>query len=89
MPQYRSASQAQADALEAKGDALAATSARNNERAGRYVLCVVLFATTLFFAGISTRLRTGGSREIVLVLGWLIFLGTVVWLVTFPVTVQF
>jgi hypothetical protein len=88
MPQYRSAAQDEADRLEAKGDAEAAVSRRNNDRAGKYVLCVVLFATTLFFAGISIRLPTGGSREVVLVLGWLVFLCTVAWLATFPVTVQ-
>jgi hypothetical protein len=88
MPQYRSEAQAEADRLDAKGDAEAAVSKRNNERAGRYVLCVVLFAMTLFFAGISTRLRSGGSREVVLVLGWIVFLGTLAWLATFPVTIQ-
>jgi hypothetical protein len=52
------------------------------------VLCVVLFAMALFFAGISTRLRVGSSRAIVLGLGWAIFLCTVAWLATFPVTVK-
>jgi hypothetical protein len=87
MPQYRSSSLAAADALEAKGNAEAATAKLDVERAGRYVLCVVLFAMALFFAGISTRLpRT--SRVIVLALGWVVFLGTVAWLASFPVTVQ-
>ena len=87
MPQYHSATQAQADALAAKGDVEAAVSKRNVERAGKYVLCVVLFAMALFFAGISTRLP-GRSRSIVLALGWAVFLGTVAWLATFPVTVE-
>jgi hypothetical protein len=88
MPQYTSAAQAEADALEAKGDAEAAISRRNVDRASRYVLCVVLLATALFFAGISARLRAGPSRTIVLGLGWAIFLGSVAWLATFPVTVK-
>ena len=88
MPQYHSAELAKADALEAKGDAQAAVSQRNVDRAGRYVLCVVLFAMALFFAGISTRLRSEGSRVVVLTLGWIVFLGTVAWLATFPVTVK-
>src|SRR5262249_31217014 len=87
MPQYRSAALAEADALEAKGNADAARAKLYVERAGRYVLCVVLFATSLFFAGISTRLP-GSSRTVVLALGWIVFLGTVAWLTTFPVTVQ-
>src|SRR3954447_13767003 len=88
MPQYSSSSEAEADAFEAKADANAAISQRNNEWAGRYVLCVVLMAMTLFFAGISIRLKSGGSREVVLALGWIVFLGTVVWLASFPVTMQ-
>ena len=88
MPQYHSAALAEADRLEAKGNVEAATSKLDVERAGRYVLCVVLFAMCLFFAGISARLRTGSSRAVVLVLGWLIFLTAVAWLATFPVTVQ-
>jgi hypothetical protein len=88
MPQYDSAALARADALEAVGDAEAAISKRNVERAGRYVLCVVLFAMALFFAGISTRIRNARSRAVVLSLGWVVFLGTVMWLTTFPVTVQ-
>jgi hypothetical protein len=88
MPQYRSAAQAEADALEAKGDAEAAVSRRNVDRASRYVLCVVLLALSLFFAGISARLRAGASRAVVLGLGWAMFLCTVAWLATFPVTVK-
>jgi hypothetical protein len=88
MPQYHSAALAEADRLEAKGDVEALTSKVNVERAGRYVLCVVLFAMSLFFAGISTRLGTSRSRAVILALGWLVFAGTVIWLSTFPVTVQ-
>jgi hypothetical protein len=87
MPQYRSASLAKADALEAVADTEAAVSKRNVERAGHYVLCVVLFAMSLFFAGISTRLPRR-SRVPVLAVGWTIFLGTVIWLATFPITVD-
>lgn len=87
MPEYRSAALAEADGLEAKGDVEASTSKLYVERAGRYVLCVVLFAMSLFFAGISTRLPRS-SRVVVLALGWTVFLGTVAWLTTFPVTVQ-
>lgn len=48
-------------------------------------MCVVLFATALFFAGISTRLRSEGSRTVVLVMGWLAFLGALGWMATFPI----
>ncbi len=88
MPQYTSAAQAEADALEALGATEAAASQSNVVRADRYTLCVVLFATALFFAGISTRMRTDGPRAWVLAMGWVILLGTVAWMATFPMDVR-
>ena len=55
MPQYR-CGVAQADDLEAGGAAASKVAAGFLERADRYTLCVVLFAMTLFFAGLSMRL---------------------------------
>jgi hypothetical protein len=52
------------------------------------VLAVVLFAAALFFAGISTKLKIPRQRLFVLGLGYLLFIGTAVWVLTFPVTVS-
>jgi hypothetical protein len=49
---------------------------------------VVLFAITLFFAGMSTRLGGRGARTTMLVIGCVVFVGTVAWIATFPVTVS-
>jgi hypothetical protein len=87
MPQYRSAATAEADALEAKADVASGESQANVQRADRYTLCVVLFAMALFFAGISTRLRTGATRLVALGIGWTAFLAAVVWMASFPVSV--
>jgi len=46
---------------------------------------VVLFAIALFFAGISTKLRSVRQREALLALGVVLFLGTFVWIVLLPV----
>ena len=48
------------------------------------MLCVVLFASALFFAGISTRLRSDGPRLVILGLGYAVFLGALGWMLTFP-----
>ena len=45
MPQYRSAETAEADRLEAKGASESLTAQADVQRADRYTLCVVLFAT--------------------------------------------
>jgi hypothetical protein len=84
MPQYQSVALAEADGLEAKGAAESRVSQSNVRKADRYTLCVVLFAMALFFAGISTRLRTDGTRAAVLATGWVLLVVTLAWMLTFP-----
>jgi len=88
MPQYKSAALAQADRLEKKGDVESAIAQGYVERADKYTLCVVLFAMTLFFAGISTRLRSQRAQAAIVGFGYVVFLGAVAWAATFPVSVQ-
>jgi hypothetical protein len=88
MPQYRLAATAEADRLDAEAAVSAEHVSRSIQRGSNYVLGVVLFAVSLFFAGISTRVANPGSRKALLGLGCLIFVGTVVWIATFPVNVE-
>jgi hypothetical protein len=88
LPEYELAATAEADALEARASAFSHDVGSYIQRADNYVLAVVLFAVSLFFAGISTRLRSSGARAAILGLGYVMFLGTVVWLATFPVNVE-
>ena len=88
MPQYKLAATAEADRLEAEAAAQSQLVKVDIQRADNYLLAVVLFAVSLFFAGISTRLHIRSARMIVLVTGWTIFLGTLVWIATFPVNVS-
>jgi hypothetical protein len=87
MPQYRLAARAEADRLDQTAETLAAEVRRDIQRSSNYVLGVVLFAVALFFAGMSTKLTAAGLRKAVLLLGAAIFVGTVVWIATFPVNV--
>jgi hypothetical protein len=88
MPEYRLASTANAERLDQAADESSASVATNIQRATNYVLGVVLFAVALFFAGISTKLQTPVLRRTLLVLGSLLFSGTVAWIATFPVSVS-
>jgi len=45
----------------------------------------VLFASALFFAGLSTKVASQSTRRLVLALGCLLFVSTVVFLVTLPI----
>ena len=60
---------------------------RNIQRADNYLLAVVLFAISLFFAALSTRLRSRDS-DAILGLGYVLFVGHGVWLATQPVSVS-
>ena len=87
MPQYRLAAKADADRLDQTADVLAGQVRRDIQRSSNYVLAVVLFAVALFFAGMSTKLSEGGLRKAVLGVGAVLFVGTVIWIATFPVNV--
>ena len=88
MPQYRLAAEGEAAALEVKAERLAAETRVDVQRATNYVLAVVLFATVLFFAGMSTKLNVPALRRALLVLGVVIFVGTLLWIATSPVNVS-
>ena len=88
MPQYRSAARDEAERLETQADEWAATSRRNIQRSTNYVLGVVLFAAALFFAGMSTKLPSRRLRVAMLTMGSLVFLATLAWIVTSPVSVS-
>ena len=88
MPNYRLAATADAKGLDVDAQASAAMVQRDIQRASNYVLGVVLFAVSLFFAGMSAKLQAARLRQITLALGWLIFLGTAIWIATSPVSLS-
>ena len=67
MPQYKLAARAEAERLEAQAEVYAAQVRANIQRASNYVLGVVLFASALFFAGMSTKLTSPRLRVAMLV----------------------
>ena len=87
LPQYELAASTQADRLEAVAAAKSKDVQKLIQRADNYTLAVVLFAVALFFAGISTKLDDRTARIAILALGYAMFLGTAIWLATFPITV--
>lgn len=88
MPEYQLEARDEAERLEAEAEAWSTKARTNVQRATNYVLCVVLFAAVLFFAGISTKLQAPRLRRLLLGLGVVTFVGTVAWLATFPVNIS-
>jgi hypothetical protein len=88
MPEYKLAAREQANRLEAQADVFSASVLRNIQRASNYVLAVVLFASALFFAGVSTKLKAQRLRVALLCVGCTVFLVTAIWIATSPVSVS-
>ena len=88
MDEYQLQSRADAEQLDDQSEASAALVRRNVQRAGNYVLAVVLFAVALFFAGMSGKMRGVGARRVLVVVGGALFLLTLIWIATFPVVLS-
>jgi hypothetical protein len=84
MPEYRLRAEEEADHLESIAAAHSQHAKDANRHADDYMLAVVLFACSLFFGGISMRLRAKGVSMVLLGLGWVVFLGTLIWGATLP-----
>ena len=88
LPQYQLAAEKDAQRLDAEGEVSAAQVRRNIQRASNYVLGVVLFSVSLFFAGMSTKLANPRRRQIAIGVGCVVFIGTLIWIATSPVSLS-
>jgi hypothetical protein len=85
LPEYRLAARERADELEARGDDRAADAREANQRGDNYVLMTVLFAISLFFAGVSTKLHVMSAQLLSLALSSAALVCAGIVVATFPV----
>ena len=85
LSEYTLRAQVEADRLDVAAAADSEKAKAANERADNYMLAVVLFASSLFFAGISTKVAGRTPRLVLLGLGCAVFLGTLIFVATLPV----
>jgi hypothetical protein len=88
MEEYQLQARADSEQADAEAAEMAAAVLVDIQRAANYVLAIVLFAVALFFAGMSTKLRSRGTRTTLLIVGCLVFIGTAAWIATFPVVLS-
>jgi hypothetical protein len=88
MEEYQLAATQEANELSATAEASAELARTNIQRATNYVLGVVLFATSLFFAGISTKLNRTSLRGVILGVGCVVFVSAASWIATFPISLS-
>ena len=89
LPEYRLQATQEADRLEATAAAASDRAKEANQRADNYMLAVVLFASSLFFAGLSTKLRSPLATALTLGLGAAVFVVGVIWIATMPIEASF
>jgi hypothetical protein len=88
MPEYRLAAADESERLAAEAEASAERVRLNIQRASNYVLGVVLFAVVLFFAGMGSKLRVPRLRTLMVSFAGVLFAGTLIWVATFPVSLN-
>jgi hypothetical protein len=88
MNEYQLASRQEAERLDANAEASAAQVSLYIQRASNYVLTVVLYAVVLFCAGMSTKISNRRLRWILTVVGCLVLTAALVWIATFPISVE-
>jgi hypothetical protein len=88
MPEYRVEAQEEAESLDQEAEASAVEVSSDIQRASNYVLTVVLFSVALFFAGMSTKIASRRLRLGLVAAGYGILLVALVWMATFPVSLQ-
>jgi hypothetical protein len=88
MPEYKQAAAAEATRLDAEAEISAAMVRRDIQRSSNYVLAVVLFSVSLFFAGIGTKINSARLGTITLAIGSAVFLATLIWIATSPVSLS-
>ena len=85
MPEYELEAAQEAEALRTKAIAATAVAVDANQTGDDYVLTTVLFASVLFFAGISTKFRGRWIKVVLLAVGFAAFVAGTALLVSFPV----
>jgi hypothetical protein len=88
MPQYVLSAEEEAERLDTEAEVSAALVRRNIQRSSNYVLGVVLFSVALFFAGTSTKLTNPRLRAVAVGVGCIVFLGTLVWIASSPISLS-
>jgi hypothetical protein len=86
MPQYRSAALEEAESQTELAAAKLIEADDANRRSSRYLLLTVVFASILFFEGISTRFQSPSVKRAFVYAGAFVFAAALAVVLTFPVS---
>jgi hypothetical protein len=83
-PQYKHAERVKSDALHAQSQRDAGAAKKADDHADNYILLTVLFASVLFFAGMSTKFQSKAIKIVILGMGMAVFSFAVVAMAIIP-----
>ncbi|MBD8058309.1 hypothetical protein IC607_04920 [Cellulomonas sp. JH27-2] len=84
LPEYAIPEAALATVADHRADAKYAEALRNNQRGDNYTVLTIVFASVLFFAAMSGRMKSPHGRDVLLGLGIVLFLVAASLLVFYP-----
>jgi hypothetical protein len=87
MDEYRLAADAESQRMLQDAQDRASDAAQANQTSDNYVLSAVLFASALFFAALASKLVRARFKIASLSIAALLFLGTVVYVLTLPIEI--
>lgn len=87
MPEYQLATAMEADRLLEDAQSRRADALDNNQQSDDYVLMAVIFASVLFFVGLSSKLQNPRTGLAMLIIGAALFIGASAVLLTFPIEI--
>lgn len=82
---YRLADAIEAERLRAESAVAGSIARENSQIADNYVFVTVLFATTLFFAGVASNVASRRRAAFMLAFGVIVFGSTITWVLSFPI----
>lgn len=85
MEEYQLAAAAEAERLGAEAEANSARARASVDRAGNYVLGVVLFAVALFFGGMSAKVTHPTTKRVMVWIGIIVFVVAFARVATYPI----
>lgn len=84
LPEYKNAHLEESEQLTKEAEAKFDEGKEANKNGDDYILATVLFASVLFFAGVTTKFKSPRVRVLSLIVAVAVFAGGMTWVVTLP-----
>ena len=77
-----------ADSLQIEYTERVQSARESNTHSEHYILLTVIFASVLFFGGITSNIGSTATKAVIVTASSLLLIGSVVWMLTFPMIIR-